>query len=581
MGGSTDLLAGPEPAEVAERSVAEWLAGRAAERPESSAVAVHDGDGWTRTTIADLERDVRALAAGLIAAGLELGDRVVVMGPTSVSWTRLDLAVMSAGGITVPLYESSSESHCRAVVDRVSPRLAFAIGDTAPDRLRAVVGEVEVHRLDDDTLDEIADRAGEQHRRALDDRELTPETVATIVFTSGTTGDPKGVPLTHHQLVWTARQASGQLEDALGPDETTLLFLPLAHIFARVVVLAALEAGVELGYARSIDDVPDDLRSYRPTFLLAVPRLLDRVIDGARRQATGWKRPVFDWSMRTARARAEADRAGPVLRLRHRIADRLVLSTLREGLGGRVRYIVSGGARLDPSLGHLLMGAGLTVLEGYGLTETTAPVSVNRPSDPRIGTVGPPLPGVTVRISDDDEILVRGPSVTAGYLGDDPSRPDLTTRPDDDFTDEWFRTGDQGRISADGHLVVTGRAKELIVTDGGEAVAPAPIEDALTSHPAIAQAMVVGDDRPFVGALVVVDDDGPGAADERRRAVESAIESANSELSEGLVRGFRILDRPFSEEDEELTPTLKLRRETILEHFADDVDALYESAGDR
>lgn len=575
--GDTAHLSGDDPDEVTERSVAEWLTGRIGDRHDTTALVEHDGQRWTGTSAAELVADVRSLAAGLIASGVGHGDRVVVMAPTSASWTRLDLAVMTAGAVTVPLYESSSESHCRTVLGRIGASAAFASPGEALERLERIAGaDLQTYRLDGATLGDLATRADEEHRGELDRRDLTPDTIATIVFTSGTTGDPKGVPLTHRQLLWTARQTAKQLEGALGPDQTTLLFLPLAHIFARVVVFAALEAGVELAYGRSIDDVPDDLRSYRPTFLLAVPRMLERVIGGARRQATGWKRPVFDWGMRTARKYSEADRPGPLLTARHRLADRLVLSTLRAGLGGRVRYVVSGGARLDPALGHTLTGAGLTVLEGYGLTETTAPVSVNRPDDPRIGTVGPPLPGITVRIADDDEVLVRGPSVTQGYLAEDPSGPDDTVRPDDDFSGEWFRTGDQGRITADGHLVITGRAKELIVTDGGESVAPAPVEDALTGHPVVAQAMVVGDDRPFVGALIVVEDDAPSDPDELDEAVRSAVESANHELSEGKIREFRIVDREFTEENEELTPTMKLRRDTILEHFADDVEALYE-----
>jgi long-chain acyl-CoA synthetase len=570
-------ITGQEPAEVTERSVAEWLTGRLSARGSHHALVVHDGKRWRAALADEFLHDVRELAAGLIGVGMHRGDRVVVMAPTSASWTRLDLAVMVAGGVTVPLYESSSDSHCRVVFERVGARFGFASNDDVIERLRALApDDLRMWRLDEETLDELASGAGDEHRDELNRRDLTPDSIATIVFTSGTTGDPKGVPLTHHQLVWTARQTAKQLEGALGPDQTTLLFLPLAHIFARVVVFAALESGVELAYGRSIDHVPDDLRSYRPTFLLAVPRMLERVISGARGQATGWKRPVFDWAMTTARKWSEADRPGPLLRLEHRLADRLVLSALREGLGGRVRYAVSGGARLDPALGHTIAGAGLTVLEGYGLTETTAPVSVNRPEDLRIGTVGPPLPGLTVRISDDGEILVKGPSVTDGYLADDPSAPDDVVRPDDDFAGDWFRTGDRGRITDDGHLVITGRAKELIVTDGGEAVAPVTAEDALTGHPAIAQAMVLGNDRPFVSALVVLDDEAPDDPDEQRRVVESAVESANEELSEGKIREFRIVEREFTEDDEELTPTMKLRRDKILEHFADDVEALYE-----
>lgn len=573
-------VTGADPLDVDERSIRDWLDHRVATRGETDAVTVHDGDGWVGVGAEQLVRDVRSLSAGLIGAGLEVGDRVVVMAPTSAEWTLVDLAVMCAGGIVVPVYDSSSEAQCRAVVTRAGPRFAFGATDEHIERLRLVGGDISTWKLDRVTIDEITARGEDHHRAALDERDIGADSIATIVFTSGTTGDPKGVPLTHHQLVWTARQTAHHLDGALGPDQSTLLFLPLAHIFARVVVFAALEAGVEIGYGRSIDDVPEDLRTYRPTFLLAVPRMLDRVVSGARQRAIGWRRPVFDWAMRTARAWSAAESPGPLLRLRHRLADRLVLSTVRDGLGGRVRFAVSGGARLAPALGHAIAGTGITVLEGYGLTETTAPVSVNRPFDPGIGTAGVPIPGVTVRISDDGEILVRGPSVTAGYLNDEPTGPDDTVRPDDDFDGDWFRTGDEGLITSDGRLVVAGRVKDVIVTDGGKNVAPAPLEDALTEHPMVAQAIVVGDERPFVAALVVLADDAPDDPDEQRRLAQRAVDTANDAMAEQeSIRRFRIVDRPFSEDDDELTPTLKLRRERITEHFADDIEALYAQAG--
>lgn len=576
----SEVLVGDEPDAVDEASIAVWLAERVSSRGATTALVVHDGERWSGIAAEDLVDGVRSLAAGLVQSGLRMGDRVAVMASTSAPWTRLDLAVMAAGGVTVPLHETSSDAICRSVLDRVGARLAFAGDDEQIDRLRQIGGDLRVRALDDETLDALAAGAGAEHHDEIERRQIGPDTVATIVFTSGTTGEPKGVPLTHRQLVWTARQTAKQLEGALGPGQSTLLFLPLAHIFARVVVLAALEAGVELAYGRSIEDVPEDLRSYRPTFLLAVPRMLERVIAGARREATGWKLPVFDWAMRSARRWSESDDPGPVLRARHRLADRLVLATLRDGLGGRIRYVVSGGARLDPGLAHTITGAGLTVLEGYGLTETTAPVSLNRPSAPRIGTVGPPIPGVTLRIAGDGEVVAGGPNVTQGYLADDPTGPDDTVRPEDDFDGDWFRTGDQGHITPDGCLVVTGRFKETIVTDGGKNVEPVPLEDALTEHPAVAQAMAVGDDRPFIGALVVLDEDAPDDPEEQQRTVQAAVDAVNAKVSDEMTIGrFHIVDRAFTEEDEELTPTMKLRRERIIEHFADDVEELYAGTG--
>jgi long-chain acyl-CoA synthetase len=577
-------ISGAEPVDVPAPTVWDWLERRAAAHPDDHAVATHDGSGWSPVRWSQFVDDVWSLASGLVHNDVQPGDRVVVMAPTSYEWTRCDFAIMTAGAVTVPIYDSSSVAQCRSIVEQAAPRFAFVASDNEADVLAEVDPDLPVWRLDDDAATQLADDASEANDTELRNRcaSIEGDTVATIVFTSGTTGRSKGVPLTHHQLIWTARQTVHHLQDALKQGESTLLFLPLAHIFARVVVLAALESGVELAFGRSLEDVPEDLRSYQPTFLLAVPRMLDRVISGGRRQATGLRRPVFDWGMRTARAWSEADQPGALLRIRHAAADRIVLRQLRQGLGGRVRYAVSGGARLNPALGHTIRGAGITVLEGYGLTETTAPVTVNTPESNTIGTVGPPLPGVSVCISDEGEVLVKGPNVMTGYLHDagaDPHGADDDS--DDDFTDDgWFRTGDQGSVDDHGHLVLHGRTKEVIVTDGGKNVAPTPLEDELVDDPAIAQAMVVGNDRPFIAALVALDEDeAPSSDEQREQRVQEAVDRANRSVSQSeSIRKFRIVERQFTEEDEELTPTMKLRRETILEHFSDDIEQLYESS---
>jgi long-chain acyl-CoA synthetase len=570
------ISTGGEPVGLDQRDVPSWLRERVGRHGSTAAVAVHDGEGWERVSAADLIAEIDRLSVGLGRLGVGPGDRVLVMGPTSAAWSRLDFAVMSAGAITVPIYPGSAESQCRTMLRMTQPEFAFVGASSDADTLRRIDPDLDIRTLDAATLDKIAgDPIGSDpsHVPVVD-----PKSVATVVFTSGTTGEPKGVPLTHEQLVWTARQAASRLDDVLGPGVSTLLVLPLAHIFARVVVLAALDAGVELAYGRSVDDVPDDLRSYRPTFLLVVPRLVERIISGGRRQAEGWRRPVFDWGVRTARRWSQTERRGPLLRLQHRIADLLVLRQLRAGLGGRVEVAVSGGARLDPALGHLLEGAGISVIEGYGLTETTGPATVSTPGRPRLGSVGRPIPGVEVRIADDDEVLVRGLSVTSGYLTEHSRSIDDLVKPDDSFdADGWFRTGDQGSLSADGHLSIVGRAKDLIVTDGGQNIAPVPLEDALTAHPAIEQAMVIGDGRPFVAALVVCDDGAPHDISERRQVVQDAVDEANAAVGpETHIREFRIVDRAFDDDHGELTPTQKLRRGEIVEHFAGDVADIYD-----
>lgn len=568
------LSSGGEPVDLEHCDVSTWLHQRIGTRGSADAIAVPDGDGWVRITAGDLIASIDRLRAGLVGSGVEPGDRVVVMGPTSADWSRLDFAVMSVGAITVPIYPGSAESPCRTMLQIARPRLAFVGSQSDADTLRRIEPDLDIRTLDGATLDRIAGAAqGSQPEVTVD-----PNSVATIVFTSGTTGEPKGVPLTHEQLIWTARQAASRLDEVLGPHVSTLLVLPLAHIFARVVVLAALDSGVELAYGRSIDTVPEDLASYRPTFLLVVPRLVQRVISGGRRQAEGWRRPLFDWGVRTARRWSQSERHGPILRLQHGIADRLVLRRLRAGLGGRVEVAVSGGARLDPALAHVLEGAGISVIEGYGLTETTGPASVEAPGRPRIGSVGRPIPGLEIRIGDGGEVLVRGPSVTSGYLTAESRSVDDLTRPDDSFDpDGWFHTGDQGSLSADGRLTITGRTKDLIVTDGGLNVAPVPLEDALTAHPEIEQAMVIGDGRPFVAALVVCDGDAAHDESDRRRTVQRAVDEANAAIGpEAEIREFRILDRDFDESHGELTPTLKIRRDEIAEHFADEIADIYD-----
>lgn len=568
--------------ETASNHIGAWLHDHVAADPNAAAIAEHgeadttgeSGDPWRHVRAGDLVDDVERIASGLIELGVEPGEPVIILAPTSADWTRLDLALMSIGAITVPIYPGSDTDQCQIILERTGARRAFVASDEA-DELRSIDDDLDVRPIDE--VRELRS-AGRVDGTAHANRSVDPDQVATIVFTSGTTGDPKGVPLTHRQMLWTADAAAQHLHETLGPRHSTLLFLPLAHIFARAVVLAALHARVEIGYARSIDDVPEDLRSYRPTFLLAVPRMLERVIAGGRAKATGWRRPVFDWSLATARQRSRSGQSGPLATARYRIADRLVLRQLRDGLGGRVEVVVSGGARLDPEIAHVLAGLGISVLEGYGLTETTGPITVGRPGDWRIGTVGTAFPGASVRI-DDGEVLVRAPSVTAGYLTSSSTSLDDLERPGDTFDGDWFRTGDQGEIDDDGHLVISGRATDMLVTDVGEKVAPVPLEDALTAHSEISQAMVLGDDRPFVAALVVGDESAADDPEALERTVERAIDEINADAPRHeQIREFRILDRPFEESRGELTPTMKLKREVILDHFSDEVDSMYADA---
>jgi long-chain acyl-CoA synthetase len=573
---------GPDPVPIgpADHLLAR-LRSRAQDAPDAAALAVPAGDeGWRDITWSELDWQVQRVAAGLIARGVAAGDRVAIMSPTRVEWTVADLAVLSAGAVTVPVYDTNSAEQCRQVLTDSGTELCFAASAELADRL-AAAGQQNVVVFDDGGLEELAEDG--ENSAQVDERiaALSLDDPATIVYTSGTTGDPKGCVLTHRNLAWTTRQIRAHLDDVLGSGGSLLHFLPLAHIFARAIQFVCLDAGLRLGYARSMDNLPTDLKSFRPTFLLGVPRVFEKFLETAKQQATGLRKPVFAFAESAGRAWAEAERPGPWARIRRGVADLLVYRQIRQALGGRVDYCVSGGAPLSREVALFFRAAGVPVLEGYGLTETTAPATVNTPTELRIGTVGRPLPGVEIRI-DDGEVLVKGGNVFAGYHG----------RDDDDFDGEWFRTGDLGTLDDDGYLTLTDRKKELIVTATGKNVAPSPLEERVAGHDLVAQAMLVGDQEKFVAALVALDEerlreyadrhglDGDPADlrhDERiRDEVQRAIDEANQAVSRAeSIREFVIVDRQFSEDEGELTPTLKLRRRDIAEHFADEIQSIY------
>jgi long-chain acyl-CoA synthetase len=533
---------------------------------------------------------VRDIAAGLVASGVQTGDRVAVMSRTRIEWTIADLAILSAAAMTVPIYDTSAAEQCRFILSDAGAGMVLVDGaeaartvETARDEAR--FGEVVV--FDEGGLDEVALRGGEAERTEVRRRlgTLTGQDVATIVYTSGTTGTPKGCVLTHRNLLWTVRQTEQHLEGILGRGESTVLFLPLAHVFSRIIQLGCLDSDTELAYARGLDALPENLRSVAPTFLLAVPQVLQKVFNSARRQATGVKARIFDFAVSAAEEWSQDDTPGLVTEAKRAAADKVVYAKLREGLGGRVRFCISGGAPLSARLAHFFHAVGITVLEGYGLTETSAPVTVNRPQDVKIGTVGQPLPGVEVRIAGDGEILIRGENVFSGYRNNQ-----AATR--ETFEDGWFRTGDIGRLDGDGFLRVTDRKKELIVPATGKNVTPSALEEGIKAHPLVSQAMVVGDGRPFIGALVTLDlDELHVLAAEHslpwppipelyrhevvRAAVQDAVDHANRAVSRPeSVREFVILDREFTEQRGEVTPTMKLKRPVIEE----EIESIYRAA---
>jgi len=578
-------------------SISTLLADRVARAGDRTLIERRAADGsWTPVTAGEFQADVLTVARGLVARGVRPGDRVAIMSRTRYEWTLLDFALWAAGAVVVPVYETSSPDQVRWILEDSGARLVVVETPAHADavgQVRDALPDLEVVLvLAAGALDEVRDAAGSVPAQDVVARRdaVRRDDLATIVYTSGSTGRPKGAELTHGNfahLAMNGRLAMPELLDAEGAR--TVLFLPLAHVFARVIEVTVIASNAVLGHLPDVRTLTDDLRTFRPTFLLAVPRVFEKVYNSAEQRARSrTQRRVFAWAARVSGEYSRAQDSGGVpagLRVRHALADRLVLARLRAAMGGDLRYAISGGAPLGDRLGHFFRGVGLTVLEGYGLTETTAPTAVNLPSDLRIGTVGPPFPGTAVRVDDDGTVFVAGPHLFRGYRG----RPDLTAEA---VEDGWFRTGDVGALDH-GHLRITGRTKEIIVTAGGKNVAPAPLEDRVRAHPLVSQVVVVGDQRPFIGALITLDAEmlpgwlatqgippmsaGAARTDERvLAALDAAVTEANKAVSRAeSIRKFRVLEGDFTEANEYLTPSLKVKRDVVLRDFADEVDALY------
>lgn len=571
---------------------------RNAERdPHRAALARPDEAGWRDVPAIEFAADVRAVAKGLIAAGIQVGDRVALMSKTRYEWTLLDFAIWAAGGVVVPIYETSSADQVRWICSDSGAVAAIV----ESERHTAVLAEVRadlaalhhVWQIDAGDLDELVVSGAAVPDGDVDARRasLSRGTLATVIYTSGTTGRPKGCELTHGNFRDLAENATVRMAQIVGlADASTLLFLPLAHVFARFIEVLCIESGAKLAHSSDLKNLLTDLSSYRPSFVLAVPRVFEKIYNSSEQKATaGGKGTIFAKATSTAIAYSEALDSGTIplgLRLGHALFDRLVYAKIREAMGGRVQWAVSGGAPLGTRLGHYFRGVGVTILEGYGLTETTAPATVNTPELAKIGTVGAPLPGVGIRIADDGEILIKGNNVFRGYF----NNPEATAAA---FSDGWFTTGDIGELDAQGYLRITGRKKEILVTAGGKNVAPAVLEDALRAHPLISQCIVVGDAKPFVAALLTLDAEmWPGWAGnngldglslEQARsnpvvqgALQQAVDTANLGVSKAeSIRKFAVLDGDFTEENGYLTPSLKLRRNVVMRDFAAEVEALY------
>ena len=557
-----------------------------------------DGSGeWTGITAAQFLDDVRAVAKGLIAAGVEPGDRVALISRTRYEWTLLDYATWFAGAVTVPVYETSSaeqigwilaDSGARAVVAEAPEHVARVT------EVRADLAELNhVWSFADNAVEILGRLGGDVSDEELERRRTTagPGDLATLIYTSGTTGRPKGCMLTHGNFMVELGVAVPELEALFDTeDASTLLFLPLAHVFARIIQVGCVKSRTRMAHSGDATRLLEDLQAVRPTFVLAVPRVFEKVFNTAsQRAAADGRGAVFDRAAEAAIAYSRGlDKGKPSLRVRaqHVAFSRLVYGRLRDALGGRCEFAVSGGAPLGERLGHFYRGIGLTVLEGYGLTETTGALTVNVPDALKIGTVGRPLPGNTVRVAEDGELLFRGGQVFTGYWRNDEATAEVLE------ASGWFHTGDVGEIDDEGFVRITGRKKEILVTAGGKNVAPAALEDRIRAHPLVDQCLVVGDGRPFIAALVTLDREALPAWAERhdkptdvRRLVddpdlnaeiERAVEEANRSVSKAeSIRKFRVLADEWTEEGGQLTPSLKLKRNVVMREARDEVAALY------
>ncbi|MFG2140711.1 AMP-dependent synthetase/ligase [Streptomyces sp. NPDC048650] len=583
----------------ADGNLTDLIRRNAAQHPDVAVIGRKVNGQWQDVTATAFLAEVRAVAKGLIASGVGPGDRVGLMSRTRYEWTLMDFAIWSAGAITVPVYETSSAEQIQwilgdsgAVACLVESPAHEAAVESVRDRLPGLENIWQIERDAVARLraagDGITDREVDE-RSALADA----DSPATIVYTSGTTGRPKGCVLSHRSFF----AECGNVVERLRPlfrtgDASVLLFLPVAHVFGRLVQVAALMAPIKLGHAPDIKHLTDDLASFRPTMVLGVPRVFEKVYNSARAKAQAdGKGKIFDKAADTAiaysRALDSADGPSLGLKVKYKVFDRVVYGKLRAVLGGRATHAISGGAPLGERLGHFYRGIGFTVLEGYGLTESCAATAFNPWDRQKIGTVGQPLPGSVVRIADDGEVLLHGEHLFTEYW----NNPSAT---EEALSDGWFHTGDIGTLDEDGYLAITGRKKEILVTAGGKNVAPAVIEDRIRAHALIAECMVVGDGRPFIGALVTLDEEflprwaeehghpadvSPAVAakdPELLAAVQRAVDDGNAAVSKAeSVRKFRILPTQFTEESGHVTPSLKLKRNVVAKDFAEEIEAIY------
>ncbi|WP_246199806.1 AMP-dependent synthetase/ligase [Arthrobacter zhaoguopingii] len=574
---------------------------RQAEKASNPALfSVQDAAGqWRDIRATEFREQVEAVAKGLIASNVNPGDRVAIMARTRYEWALADFAIWFAGAVPVPVYETSSPAQVAWILSDSGAVAAFVESARHENVVREAAASesttalTHVWQFDGNGLETLRTAGTLVEDSTLADRRSLAnlDDIATIIYTSGTTGRPKGCELTHANFVELSENAAAALSEVAHEGARTIMFLPLAHVFARFISVLCVAAGATVAHTADVKNLLPDLQSYQPSFILAVPRVFEKVYNNSMLKAEdGGKGKIFHAGADVAIAWSKADQAGKVplaLRAKHALFDRLLYRKIRAAMGGKVEYAVSGGAPLGDRLGHFFHGIGLLVLEGYGLTETTAPLTVNTPRKVKIGTVGAPLPGNAVKIADDGEILAKGVAVLRGYF----NRPDLTA---ENFIDGWFRTGDIGELDADGYLSITGRKKEIIVTAGGKNVVPAMLEDTIRANAIVSQCVVVGDQRPFISALITLDEEAlPGWLERHQlpagttmeeavshpavlAEIQTIVDEANKTVSQAeAIKVFRIVPSDFTETSGHLTPSLKIKRSQVLTDYSDIVEGIY------
>ena len=581
-------------------NITDLLLQRVSETPNLPLFALDTDKGWKDLSGAGFLEQVQDLAKGFIAAGIQPGQAVGIMSKTRFEWTLIDFALWFAGAIPVPIYESSAPSQMEWILSDSDAVALIVENAELLKRFEEIKNEAplvrQVWQIESDDLQTLARLGKEVSAETLEQRRTSSKLndLATLIYTSGTTGRPKGCELTHRGFVDLSKNAQLELPEVVFAGASTLLFLPLAHVLARFISVLCIFGGIKVGHQPDTKNVTPSMQSFKPTFLLAVPRVFEKVYNTAEQKAESTGRGgIFRAAAHTAIAYSKAldTEGGPSLglRMQFKFFDLLVLSKLRAALGGKVKYAVSGGAPLGTRLGHFYRALGLIVLEGYGLTETTAPALITRPTKVRIGKVGSPLPGCGIKIADDGEILLNGSNLLRGYWRNEAATADA-------FVDGWFKTGDIGQLDESGYLSITGRKKELIVTAGGKNVAPAPLEDPLRADPIIGQAVIVGDRQPFVAALIFLDSEmlplwlannqlNPKLTlDEAAREpkilaeVQASVDRVNKRFSKAeQIRKFAIVPGEITEESGHLTPSLKVKREKVLTDFDSYVQAIYST----